>query len=407
MSHITIKGEIGMDKTASLNGKKCSVADLIQEVRNMEDTEPIDLEIDSLGGSLLHGIELYRALKNHSGKVTALVDGCACSAASLIMCGADHISVRPDSVIMIHGVQVEQQVINSQNLAKLSEDIESLDSVIAEIYAQRTGVDTEQIRDWMNPEKWMSGKEAIHLGFADALAGETETNPSLENAFKNYKAIAKPLTKTEMEELMGDVKTAAQKLLNACDPEKKNEEIENACGDDKKAETPNPEEEKAELKNEDSTTDENTPADSDPDDNEPDDTPDTSDDKNDSDDPDEPEDDPEDKDKMANAVAEAVAAERKRLMEIDAIAGVVDSKLLNEAKYGRNPMSAQELAFEVLKQSKAQGKDFLNAWKSDVAESGTDKVETVPADVTKGKNNKVDGSALKAAAHRVNETKGA
>lgn len=206
---------------------------------------------------------------------------------------------------------------------------------------------------------------------------------------------------------MGDVKTAAQKLLNACDPEKKNEEIENACGDDKKAETPNPEEEKTELKNEDSTTDENTPADSDPDDNEPDDTPDTSDDKNDSDDPDEPEDDPEDKDKMANAVAEAVAAERKRLMEIDAIAGVVDSKLLNEAKYGRNPMSAQELAFEVLKQSKEQGKDFLNAWKSDVAESGTDKVETVPADVTKGKNNKVDGSALKAAAHRVNETKGA
>ncbi len=79
-------------------------------------------------------------------------------------------------------------------------------------------------------------------------------------------------------------------------------------------------------------------------------------------------------------VVDVLALERKRLQEIDAIAHLVpDKKLLNEAKYGGSPMSAQELAYKVMLQSKSEGKAFLNAWESDQEESGANLVGAVPA----------------------------
>lgn len=399
MSHITIKGEIGTDKTVNKDGLKCSVADLISEIRNMDSQEPIDLEIDSLGGSLLYGMELYRTLKNHEGQVNAFVDGCACSAASLIVCGADHITVRADSLIMIHGVQIAEQVVNSKNLPKLSSDIESLDSVLAEIYALRTGADFEQVREWMNSEKYMSGKEAIALGFADDLVEENPSQPNeSDETFKNYKAIAKPLTEKEMEELMknNDIQSAVKKLMNSaeasCDPDKQNtcdESKENECDPDKKknevTEENDPKQESSDDENETKKMDD----------------PDGTNDPDNADDQDEP----EKMQNLKNAVDEAILAERKRLQEIDALAGAVDQKLLNEAKYGAKAMTAQELAFETLKQAKAQNANFLRNWASDVEESGTNKVGVVPTSAESDQKAKYQANAdlLKASVKRINE----
>jgi len=43
------------------------------------------------------------------------------------------------------------------------------ESDFAAIYANRSGQDAEQVRAWMDEEKWMSAAEAIELGFADEL----------------------------------------------------------------------------------------------------------------------------------------------------------------------------------------------------------------------------------------------
>ena len=48
----------------------------------------------------------------------------------------------------------------------------------------------------------------------------------------------------------------------------------------------------------------------------------------------------------ATPIDRAIAAERKRLQEIDEIASAInDDILVHEAKYGNNPCTAQELAY--------------------------------------------------------------
>ena len=341
----------------------CDAHEVLNAIRNADENEEIVLTIDSPGGSLTAGIEIYHALKKHPGHVIAKVDGCAASAASMIMCGADTVQVYKSSIVMIHGVQIMDQQISASNINKLKSDIESIDSAIAEIYVRKTGIEEETIRDWMNPEKWMNGAEAVELGFADELREE-------ENKKKaRFEAKARPLTIEEKENLMKDIEKIT-KLVNECDDkkavnkdeeseEKETEVVEDAA---KEAEDPktNPDEETK-------PEEEQDPKEEEPqEEGQPSNDPEESDSK-----------DEEEKEKLQNMIAEEIAKERQRIQEIDQLSGMIsDKKLLNEAKYGKHPMTAQELAYKVMVNTNKAGKKFLNVWESDVEDSGVNDVDS-------------------------------
>ena len=63
------------------------------------------------------------------------------------------------------------------------------------------------------------------------------------------------------------------------------------------------------------------------------------------------------------------AAERRRLQEIDAIAALYDPALVQEAKYGEKPCTAQELAYraavEAAAKAAGEGKAFMAAMAAD------------------------------------------
>ena len=182
---IEIVGEIVTRSPPEEDGLFCVESEVLKQIREANGSEEIEVVIDSIGGSLTAGINIYRALKSYQGSVVAKVEGCACSAASMIMCAASRVEVYANSLIMIHGVQVSGQTVNASNVEKLASDIASIDQAIAEIYVTRTGKDEAVVRDWMNPEKWMSGKEAVALGFADVLR---EENPDFTAKAKPVKA---------------------------------------------------------------------------------------------------------------------------------------------------------------------------------------------------------------------------
>lgn len=356
----------------------CAEADVLKVIREADPDEEIELVIDSLGGSLTAGIAIYRALKKHPGSVTAKVEGYAASAASIVMCAADRIEVYNSSLIMIHGVQVVGEQISAANIQKLAGDIESLDSAIADIYVNRTGNDVDTIRDWMNPEKWMSGADAVKLGFADSIRPEQRKAPAMENQAR-LQAKANPLTKEEMEKVMKSIEDIGKELANACNPEKKK------CEDDA-AEDPKEKDQEAETEPKAEADEEKKPdAEGDGDAAEKDEKEDSEEsaDSEDSKDDEEKKEEEKSKDNpfqnLADAVEKAIADENARIKALDEIADMVPKKLLNEAKYGTKKMTAQELSYKVMMESKKQGRNFLNAWSEDQADSGVNDVHGEPA----------------------------
>ncbi len=69
-----------------------------------------------------------------------------------------------------------------------------------------------------------------------------------------------------------------------------------------------------------------------------------------------------------------VQAERKRIQEIDALAGLFDAETINAAKYGDHPCTAQEMVYQAAQTASQQGRKFLAALEADTAASGAQEV---------------------------------
>lgn len=103
---------------------------------------------------------------------------------------------------------------------------------------------------------------------------------------------------------------------------------------------------------------------------------------------------------QAAAVSDAVMAERKRIKEIDEIANQIgDVMLVEEAKFGQNPMNAADLALAAFKKQSQIGKSFLEGMKNDASASGVEDVKPTPNAGTKTEEEQelqdiLDGAAL-------------
>lgn len=131
--------------------------------------EDIVLEVNSNGGLVTVGSEIYTALKNYKGHVAVEVTGMAASAASVAIMGADTVKISPTAQIMIHKALLGYVSGNSDDLEKAVNALKSSDQAIVNAYVSKTGLSEEEIFELMKNETFMSANEAIEKGFADEL----------------------------------------------------------------------------------------------------------------------------------------------------------------------------------------------------------------------------------------------
>ena len=77
---------------------------------------------------------------------------------------------------------------------------------------------------------------------------------------------------------------------------------------------------------------------------------------------------------QSNGGDDPVQSERKRIQEIDALAGLFDAETVNAAKYGDHPCTAQEMVYQAAQRASQQGGTFLAALEADTAASGVQSV---------------------------------
>lgn len=135
--------------------------------------EDVEVIINSGGGSVFAGSEIYTSLKAHSGTVTAKVVGLAASAASFIAMGADRLEMSPTASIMIHRASIVAAG-NKNDFEKTSEILSGIDESIANAYQLKTGISSEALLDMMSAETWLNALKAKEIGFIDGVMFEGE-----------------------------------------------------------------------------------------------------------------------------------------------------------------------------------------------------------------------------------------
>lgn len=143
--------------------------------------DDVILEVNSPGGYVFAGMEMYNRLKMYSGKITAVVMSIAASAASLITCAADTVQMCPVSQLMIHRAHSWAEG-DKNEIYKTAEDLAKLDDAIANAYVDKTGMGKAEILKLMDVTTWLGPEEAKEKNFADEILFAQEEQPAMAAA---------------------------------------------------------------------------------------------------------------------------------------------------------------------------------------------------------------------------------
>lgn len=220
MQKIDIKGTIVSDEESAIYDMFGIVHTSPSSVVLPEDGSDVLVEINSGGGAVFAGSEIFTKLKAYEGKVTARVVGLAASAASVILMGADEIEISPTAQIMVHNAwsYVEGDADEMEAHASV---LRGINKSIQSAYIAKTGLSEDELKDYMDAETWFTADEAVELGFADRVmfSGE-QTTPANVYASVGCVLPDEVLAKVDMfmkQENLFDLDDLSSKIVNRID----------------------------------------------------------------------------------------------------------------------------------------------------------------------------------------------
>lgn len=151
-----------------------SVKDLLDANKNAKKIRAI---VDSPGGDYFDGVAIMNLFKRHAASVTIEIIGEASSAASVISMGGDRIEMHTGTVMMIHRAW-SFAMGNGDELRSYAQLLDKVDTGLLDLYVARTGKSAEDVKALVDATTWMTAKEAVDDGFADAVLPAKAKKPT-------------------------------------------------------------------------------------------------------------------------------------------------------------------------------------------------------------------------------------
>ena len=93
----------------------------------------------------------------------------------------------------------------------------------------------------------------------------------------------------------------------------------------------------------------------------------------------------------AQIATNAIAAERKRIQDIENIAVPGYEAIVSKAKF-EAPVNSGEVAMQIIAKQREQGKNYLAGTSADVSDSGMEEVRTAPSETGTSETNPFDAA---------------
>ncbi len=317
--------------------------DFLADLEGLVTKDNITVHINSVGGDLYAGVSIYNRLKALPGNVTTINDGLAASAGSLIFQAGNTRKVNAGSNIMLH--QAMGLLLGYYNTTDLKQIIKQLDAgnkAAVNIYSEASGRTAEAMKALVDKETWLTGQEAVDAGLADEVIDSgTPVTMSLTADRSHMMVNGVSLSTRGMSNIPAGIPVLpAQNFVSPA----ASAPVEDKNTMDERSPEP------MEVKN----VDELRAA------------------------------FPEllaqvEATAREDGRASGIEAERARIQGIEAIENAIaDKALIDSAKFGDTPLTAEQLAFKAMQAQAAIGATVLRNMAQDGAESGADGVAAAP-----------------------------
>jgi ATP-dependent protease ClpP protease subunit len=190
IGHIYINGLIGSFK----DEVGVELIDIVSQVQRQRDAEEFIVHINSKGGDIDKGYDIYNYLKNLPQRITTEINGMCASMATVIALAGEKRVMVEGSQFMIHNPWAAEVNGDADELLSIHEAMRGEEDKMIAFYADHTGILKEGLDALMKAETYLTPEKALELGFI------TEIKP-----FQAIKAMAFKKEEVQKENTMAKV----------------------------------------------------------------------------------------------------------------------------------------------------------------------------------------------------------
>lgn len=130
--------------------------------------DDVEFHVNSPGGFVFEGIEIFNLIREYPGNTTAVITGLAASMMSYIVLAAKKVCAYDNATFMMHNA-LGLVMGNHNDLRKIADRLESLSDILARAYARKAGKSMDEIKILMDDETFLFGNEMLDAGFVDEI----------------------------------------------------------------------------------------------------------------------------------------------------------------------------------------------------------------------------------------------
>ena len=148
----------------------CCPRQVREAIRDLAPDEDLILEINSPGGDVWAGFEIYGMLQACRARTEAHVISLAASAATTVMCGCDTVLASPVAQIMIHQPSAYvEDYLNNTDARELKNFLDSVKASILNGYVVKSAgkATRRKFEQLVDDSTWMPVQDAMELGLVD------------------------------------------------------------------------------------------------------------------------------------------------------------------------------------------------------------------------------------------------
>lgn len=172
---------IGQIYITGVIGEDVTLLDVIKQVKAQKESTEFLVKIDSVGGYVDAGYDIYNFLKNLNQPVTTFATKAYSIASVIFMAGNNRIVAQDaEQVLMIHLPWMEIQG-NHQVISEHLSELKKAEDNLIKFYSQAIEIDNTTIHSLLKDETYLNATQCIELGFATELKVAQKAVAKLHN----------------------------------------------------------------------------------------------------------------------------------------------------------------------------------------------------------------------------------
>lgn len=172
---IYINGQIG----STPEQKGVELIDIIQQVKSQEGSLSFRVHINSEGGVVDTGFDIFNYLKSLRVPITTVGSGLVASIATVVFMAGDKRILTTGTQFMIHSPMGGIDGTADQ-IEEYAQSVRDCETKLVKFYSQQTGLSGDALQPLLKNETWLTEDQATSLGFATIL-----NEPILAKAYLN------------------------------------------------------------------------------------------------------------------------------------------------------------------------------------------------------------------------------